>query len=123
VPRLFRTPPSTSNRWLLLVSDRTLVSSGKLAQTTLAPQIAPPPPPVLKDNFREIQVKVHVRTPGKDTWAYQGRGVVTQEITGHSSRVGKPLRSRDDREICLTGGLLPRSGPTTKWGQADSDIQ
>ncbi|KAF9481017.1 hypothetical protein BDN70DRAFT_876893 [Pholiota conissans] len=63
-----------------------------------APQIAPPPPPILKDNFREIQVKVHVRTPGKDTWAYQGRGVVTQEISGHSSRVvvrplsgGKPI--------------------------------
>ncbi|KAF8202855.1 hypothetical protein BJ912DRAFT_1018732 [Pholiota molesta] len=57
-----------------------------------------PTTPVLKDNFREIQVKVHVRTPGKDTWAYQGRGVVTQEITGHSSRVvvrplsgGKPI--------------------------------
>ncbi|KAF8971400.1 hypothetical protein BDZ97DRAFT_1651354 [Flammula alnicola] len=57
-----------------------------------------PAPTVVRDNFREIQVKVHVRTPGKDTWAYQGRGVVIQEVTGHSSRVvvrplngGKPM--------------------------------
>lgn len=43
----------------------------------------------VRDNFREIQVKVHVRNPGKDTWSYQGRGVVIQELSGHSSRVGK----------------------------------
>jgi len=60
--------------------------------------VTPQPPPTVRENFREIQVKVHVRTPGKDTWAYQGRGVVTQEIMGHESRVvvrplsgGKPI--------------------------------
>ncbi|KDR84912.1 hypothetical protein GALMADRAFT_233377 [Galerina marginata CBS 339.88] len=45
------------------------------------------PAPSVRDNFREIQVKVHIRSPGKDTWAYQGRGIVTQEVSGHSSRV------------------------------------
>jgi len=45
------------------------------------------PTPTVRDNFREIQVKVHVRTAGKDAWAYQGRGIVTQEVSGHSSRV------------------------------------
>jgi len=50
-------------------------------------QVPHTPTPSVRDNFREIQVKVHVRNPGKDTWAYQGRGIVTQEVTGHSSRV------------------------------------
>ncbi|KAF8905509.1 hypothetical protein CPB84DRAFT_1771621 [Gymnopilus junonius] len=50
-------------------------------------QVPHTPTPTVRDNFREIQVKVHVRTAGKDTWAYQGRGVVTQEVSGQSSRV------------------------------------
>jgi hypothetical protein len=45
--------------------------------------------PAVKDNFREIQVKVHVRQAEKDSWLYLGRGVVTQEVYGQSSRVGK----------------------------------
>ncbi|PPQ62837.1 hypothetical protein CVT24_000531 [Panaeolus cyanescens] len=40
-----------------------------------------------RDNFREIQVKVHIRKPERDAWLYLGRGVVTQEVSGHSSRV------------------------------------
>jgi hypothetical protein len=43
----------------------------------------------LEPNFREMQVKVHVRRPGRDTWTYLGRASVTQEIVGHSSRVGE----------------------------------
>jgi len=43
--------------------------------------------PSARDNFREIQVKVHIRKPERDSWVYLGRGVVTQEMTGHSSRV------------------------------------
>jgi len=43
----------------------------------------------VKENFREIQVKVHIRRPEKDSWQYLGRGVVTQEVTGQSSRVGE----------------------------------
>lgn len=56
-------------------------------------QLALPP---LRDNFREfrdIQVKVHIRRPERDSWVYMGRGLVTQEVTGHSSRVGKPSLS------------------------------
>jgi hypothetical protein len=45
--------------------------------------------PATKDNFREIQVKVHVRQTDKDSWLYLGRGVVTQELYGQSSRVGE----------------------------------
>jgi len=45
--------------------------------------------PTVKDNFREIQVKVHIRQPDKDSWLYLGRGIVTQEISGQSSRVGE----------------------------------
>ncbi|KAF9568463.1 hypothetical protein CPC08DRAFT_679443 [Agrocybe pediades] len=46
-----------------------------------------PSTPTVRDNFKEIQVKVHVRQPGKDSWQYQGRAIVAQEVTGHSSRV------------------------------------
>jgi len=56
------------------------------------------PSPSVKDNFREIQVKVHIRQPDRDAWLYLGRGVVTQEISGQASRVvvrhlgsGKPI--------------------------------
>ncbi|KAF8230629.1 hypothetical protein L208DRAFT_105618 [Tricholoma matsutake] len=51
------------------------------AQATLSP-VGPS-----RDNFRDIQVKVHIRRPERDSWVYMGRGLVTQEITGHSSRV------------------------------------
>jgi hypothetical protein len=86
--------------------DIDMVHSPALPEALDLPQAAaspsqPPPPaptPVLRDNFRDIQVKVHLRTPGKDSWSYQGRAVVQQEILGHSSRVvvrplngGKPL--------------------------------
>jgi len=40
-----------------------------------------------RDNFRDIQVKVHIRRPERDSWVYMGRGLVTQEVAGHSSRV------------------------------------
>ncbi|CAA7258676.1 unnamed protein product [Cyclocybe aegerita] len=43
--------------------------------------------PPSKDNFKEIQVKVHIRKADKDSWQYLGRGVVTQDVSGHSSRV------------------------------------
>ncbi|KAL0951287.1 hypothetical protein HGRIS_007998 [Hohenbuehelia grisea] len=48
--------------------------------------LAPPPAPT-RDAFREIQVKVHIRRPERDSWAYLGKGTVTQEVSGHSSRV------------------------------------
>jgi len=36
---------------------------------------------------REIQVKVHIRRPERDSWVYMGRGIVSQEVIGQSSRV------------------------------------
>ena len=44
--------------------------------------------PLPRDNLREIQVKVHIRKPDRDSWSYLGRGIVSQEGAGHSSRVG-----------------------------------
>ena len=41
-----------------------------------------------REPIRDIPVKVHIRRPERDSWAYMGRGVVSQEITGQSSRVG-----------------------------------
>jgi len=49
--------------------------------------LPPSAPPTPRDNFRDIQVKVHIRRPERDSWVYMGRGLVTQEVTGHSSRV------------------------------------
>ncbi|KAF9270153.1 hypothetical protein L218DRAFT_952337 [Marasmius fiardii PR-910] len=46
-----------------------------------------PPLPVARENFRDIQVKVHIRRPERDSWVYMGRGLVSQEVHGHSSRV------------------------------------
>ena len=41
-----------------------------------------------REPFRDIPVKVHIRRPDRDSWAYMGRGIVSQEISGQSSRVG-----------------------------------
>ncbi|KAL1748472.1 hypothetical protein HDZ31DRAFT_29476 [Schizophyllum fasciatum] len=46
-----------------------------------------PAAPQPRESFREIQVKVHVRRPDRDNWTYLGKGLVTQELSGHSSRV------------------------------------
>ncbi|KXN83855.1 hypothetical protein AN958_00935 [Leucoagaricus sp. SymC.cos] len=40
-----------------------------------------------REHIRDIQVKVHIRRPEKDSWVYLGRGTVSQEVNGHSSRV------------------------------------
>ncbi|ESK97897.1 hypothetical protein Moror_17179 [Moniliophthora roreri MCA 2997] len=57
-----------------------------------APQNAPSDgsdiqPQAARENFRDIQVKVHIRRPERDSWVYMGRGLVSQEVHGHSSRV------------------------------------
>lgn len=38
--------------------------------------------------FRDIQVKVHIRRPERDSWVYLGRALVSQEFMGQNSRVG-----------------------------------
>jgi len=65
---------------------------------SFTPQVNPSP----RDNFREIQVKVHIRKPERDSWVYLGRGVVTQEMTGHSSRV--VVRNLSNGKIMATFG-------------------
>lgn len=40
-----------------------------------------------RDPFRDVQVKVHIRRPERDSWMYLGRGLASQEVSGHSSRV------------------------------------
>ncbi len=39
-------------------------------------------------DFKDVHVKVHIRKPEKDAWTDLGRGIVSQEFAGHSSRVG-----------------------------------
>lgn len=37
--------------------------------------------------FRDIQVKVHIRRPERDSWAFLGRALVSQEIVGQKSMI------------------------------------
>jgi len=67
-----------------------------------APPVTHPHTSTIRENFREIQVKVHVRHHGKDNWSYQGRGVVTQEVSGHSSRI--VVRNLSTGKIMTTFG-------------------
>ncbi|KAI0651955.1 hypothetical protein C8Q79DRAFT_1114815 [Trametes meyenii] len=55
-----------------------------------------------REPIRDIPVKVHIRKPEKDSWAYMGRGVVSQEITGQSSRV--VVRSATSHKILTVFG-------------------
>ncbi|KZS96100.1 hypothetical protein SISNIDRAFT_337509 [Sistotremastrum niveocremeum HHB9708] len=57
-----------------------------------------------RPNYREMNVKIHIRKPGKDTWQYVGRGIVTQEISGHSSRV--VVRSTSTGKILTVFGEM-----------------
>jgi hypothetical protein len=56
-----------------------------------------------REPYREMHIKVHIRRPGRDSWSYIGRGTATQEILGHSSRVGK------HRLECYLEGLLHKT--------------
>ena len=49
--------------------------------------------PPQREPIRELCVKVHIRRPGKDSWTYLGRAFVSQEFSGHNSRVGEDIRS------------------------------
>ncbi|KAF4605147.1 hypothetical protein EYR40_003930 [Pleurotus pulmonarius] len=63
--------------------------------------VAPMPPTSSpRDTFRDIQVKVHIRRPERDSWVYLGRGVVTQEVSGHSSRVGESISVHSNSGWC-----------------------
>ncbi|KIL70912.1 hypothetical protein M378DRAFT_20368 [Amanita muscaria Koide BX008] len=58
--------------------------------------------PLPRDTFREIQVKVHIRKPERDSWIYLGRGLVTQEMNGHSSRV--VIRAMSTGKVMISFG-------------------
>ncbi|KAI0053314.1 hypothetical protein FA95DRAFT_1674346 [Auriscalpium vulgare] len=53
-----------------------------------------------RDSFKEIPVKVHIRKPERDTWVYVGRGIVSLEVTGHSSQV--VVRSTSTNKVLTT---------------------
>jgi hypothetical protein len=48
--------------------------------------LQPTQSPQMKE-FRDLNVKMHVRRPGRDSWTYIGRAIVSHDVSGHSSRV------------------------------------
>jgi len=62
------------------------------------------PIPTSSREFRDIQVKVHMRRPEKDSWVYLGRALVSQEIAGQSSRV--VVRSMTSGKVMVSFGEL-----------------
>ncbi|KAG2154772.1 hypothetical protein DEU56DRAFT_770282 [Suillus clintonianus] len=65
--------------------------------SSLMPNVLPP-----AREFRDIQVKVHIRRPEKDSWAYLGRALVSQEVVGQSSRV--VVRSLTSSKVLVAFG-------------------
>ncbi|KAF8527844.1 hypothetical protein BU17DRAFT_81089 [Hysterangium stoloniferum] len=41
----------------------------------------------VREMYRQLPVRVHVRRPGKDSWMYIGRATVSHEVMGQTSRV------------------------------------
>jgi len=72
------------------------------------PSYVPPPSsapiPTSTREFRDVQVKVHMRRPEKDSWVYLGRALVSQEITGQASRV--VVRSMSSGKVMVSFGEL-----------------
>ncbi|KAI6008246.1 hypothetical protein F5J12DRAFT_69531 [Pisolithus orientalis] len=52
--------------------------------------------------FKDIQVKVHVRRPERDSWVYLGRALVSQEFMGQNSRV--VVRSMSSGKVLVVFG-------------------
>ncbi|KAH7913022.1 hypothetical protein BJ138DRAFT_1147067 [Hygrophoropsis aurantiaca] len=61
-----------------------------------------PSPPIQVREFRDIQVKVHIRRPESDSWSYLGRALVSQEVVGQASRV--VVRSLSSGKILVVFG-------------------
>lgn len=113
-----------------LSCEQALVERGVVCGLTRGVTVAAPS----NRDFRDIQVKVHIRRPEKDSWMYLGRGVATQEVQGHSSRVGEcqacdhtqsPSRclmvALRIRHICGTKRLF--SGPVADVGESDCRVR
>ncbi|OBZ79251.1 hypothetical protein A0H81_01011 [Grifola frondosa] len=58
--------------------------------------------PQTREPFRDIPVKIHIRRPERDSWAYMGRGIVSQEVLGQSSRV--VVRSASNHKLLAAFG-------------------
>jgi len=41
----------------------------------------------VREMYRQLPVRVHVRRPGKDNWMYIGRATVSHEVMGQTSLV------------------------------------
>lgn len=78
-----------------------------------------------RDPFRDVQVKVHIRRPERDSWMYLGRGLASQEVSGHSSRVGEfarlgPASYRARRSRALTLAVETRTQSSARSLQGKS---
>ena len=69
-----------------------------------------------REPFRDISVKVHIRRPERDTWAYMGRGIVTQEIMGQSSRISM-FHSNQGPHARVSQHHFPRSRKISVFAQ------
>lgn len=49
----------------------------------------------VREMYCQVPVRVHQRRPGKDSWIYVGRAIVSHEVMGHSSRVGMSISVMD----------------------------
>ncbi|KAI0094815.1 hypothetical protein BDY19DRAFT_44575 [Irpex rosettiformis] len=67
------------------------------APSTSTPPVSQQQSSQSQDRFREVSVKVHVRRPERDSWAYIGRGVVTKEAFGQGSRIA--VRALSTRKV------------------------
>jgi len=64
-------------------------------------QVSPPPQPSIREMYRQLPVRVHVRRPGRDTWMYIGRATVSHEVVGQTSRV--VVRTGPDKVLTTFG--------------------
>ncbi|KAF9229215.1 hypothetical protein BS17DRAFT_722717 [Gyrodon lividus] len=71
------------------------------AMSHVVPSSSAPLPAGTRE-FRDVQVKVHIRRPERDSWVYLGRALVSQEIVGQSSRV--VIRSMTSGKVMVSFG-------------------
>jgi len=55
----------------------------------------------VREMYRQLPVRVHVRKPGRDSWVYVGRATVSHEVIGQTSRV--VVRTGGDKVLVTFG--------------------
>jgi len=83
-------------------SHRVPDAQGYVAPSPSNTAHAAAPLPTATREFRDIQVKVHIRRPERDSWVYLGRALVSQEVIGQSSRV--VVRSMTSGKVMVSFG-------------------